>query len=176
MPMSWECTEGPYGKYPGEDGYEEDLERYDLHQFEIELNRHDYDEELPWYTKAYYNFLLTSDAEQEYVVPPNNEYMREQFINYLFNKDNVPYITLKRDTKVYLHYEAFADGIDIRQIDDFTREIHSICVSNPFILLRCQMLDKVVLDIYNDANDKIVEKVTELLREKSNNILFLKNE
>ena len=26
--MSWQCTEGPYGRYPGEDGYEEDLERY----------------------------------------------------------------------------------------------------------------------------------------------------
>tara|TARA_Y100000389_G_scaffold164525_1_gene168281 strand:+ start:390 stop:926 length:537 start_codon:yes stop_codon:yes gene_type:complete len=25
--MSWQCAEGPYGRYPGEEGYEEDLER-----------------------------------------------------------------------------------------------------------------------------------------------------
>ena len=34
MSMSWQSTEGPYGRYPGEDGYEEDLTRYTVEQVE----------------------------------------------------------------------------------------------------------------------------------------------
>jgi len=32
--MSWQCTEGPYGRYPGEDGYEEDLTRHTVERVE----------------------------------------------------------------------------------------------------------------------------------------------
>ena len=125
--MSWECTEGPGGKYPGENGYEEDLEEYELRQFENELNRHKYDDELPWYNRVYYNFLLKSNAEKEYeyVVPRNSDYMREQLTNYLFNKHNIAYIRLKKDTKVYLRYSFNANGIDIKEINDFKRKIQS---------------------------------------------------
>ena len=36
--MSWKYGEGPYGKYPNEKGYEEDLERYYMVQFERQMN------------------------------------------------------------------------------------------------------------------------------------------
>ena len=36
-------------------------------------------------------------------------------------------------------------------------------------------INKVVLDIYNDANNKNVENVTKFLREKSKKMVILKN-
>jgi hypothetical protein len=44
--MSWQCTEGPYGRYPGEDGYEEDLTRYTVEQIENKLRRRDDDDSI----------------------------------------------------------------------------------------------------------------------------------
>tara|TARA_A100001015_G_scaffold291641_1_gene366052 strand:+ start:1489 stop:2025 length:537 start_codon:yes stop_codon:yes gene_type:complete len=178
MPMSWECSEGPGGKYPGESGYEEDLEEYELRQFENELSRHKYDDELPWYNRVYNNFLFNSNTEEEYVVPRNNDYMREQLTNYLFNKHNIAYIRIKKNTKVYLRYDFNANGINIKEINDFKRKIYSIGVSNDFetIEFNRNSINKVVLDIYNDANNKNVENVTKFLREKSKKIIFLKSE
>jgi hypothetical protein len=39
--MSWRCTEGPYGRYPGEDGYDDDLTRYAVEQIENKLRYDD---------------------------------------------------------------------------------------------------------------------------------------
>ncbi len=44
--MSWQCTEGPYGRYPGEDGYEEDLTRHTVEQIENKLRRRDDDDSI----------------------------------------------------------------------------------------------------------------------------------
>ncbi len=39
--MSWQCGEGPYGRYPGEDGYDDDLTRYTVEQIENKLRSDD---------------------------------------------------------------------------------------------------------------------------------------
>jgi len=44
--MSWQCAEGPYGRYPGEDGYEEDLTRHIVEQIENKLRRRDDDDSI----------------------------------------------------------------------------------------------------------------------------------
>ena len=56
--MSWKYGEGPYGKYPNEKGYEEDLERYDIVQFESQMN----DE----YESIYYG-ILNNCGKEHYV-------------------------------------------------------------------------------------------------------------
>ena len=42
--MSWQCAEGPYGRYPGEDGYEEDLTRHTVEQMWKRNYGEEYDE------------------------------------------------------------------------------------------------------------------------------------
>lgn len=174
--MSYLCTENAYGSYPGENDYEEGLERYELEQFKNELNKEKYydnDNNIPWYVMAYRKFRYSKNDE-EFIVPIkiNSNYMREKLTSYLRINDKFSVITLQKNTAI------FVDNKEIKQINNFSNcerlRIHNKCSSiDDFIDNSSKVY---ILDIYKDADIQYIEKLTRLMKEKNYRICFLRSE
>lgn len=182
--MSWQCTMGPYGRYPGEDGYEDDLERYEIDTIETELTCKLYgDDDGPWYRNIYYEILdgLKTLSEIQFTIP-KDDYMREEFINYLHHKHNFFHFRIKKDTEIYLFCDDISKGVNIKDIDDIKKPFKRIEIwsSNQFDSKSCasydlQYINISIIDIYNDAPEKHEKCFTNFIKNHSKKVVIFRN-
>lgn len=80
---SWQCTEGPYGRYPGEDGYEGDLDRHEHESFRKKMDR----------------YFRSDDGED---LPEYWECRAALFITETIRKGKVPWAVMPKHLSLYL--------------------------------------------------------------------------
>ena len=185
MSMSWECTEGPYGKYPNEDGYKEDLHKYEINQFGNKLYDK-YNDDIPWDVNIY-NYATTSNNENFFDIPINNEYMCNKLINNLCEIHNYSHIRLEKDTKIFVLYQYNTKRININDIShtlywDMKTPWTEITIINnndsmTFNYMKNESMvnRKVILDIHTGVDEDYKNHIIEFLRAYYVNILYLQH-
>ena len=127
--MSWQCTEGPYGKYPGECGYEEDLERFETEGMHDILHSNYIGDDEPWCWEVYWQLKGSNLNEMSFNVPVNEENACERLVNYLCKKERFRSIKVHHSSNINLTQNQINDS------------------------------KKVIFEIYKDVDDAVLEEI-----------------
>mgnify|MGYP001219294313 CR=1 FL=1 len=95
MSMSWQNTPGPFGKYPCEEGYDDDLVEYSLRSFEHGMNN--------WKRKIL-NFIKQQESTQPLIFPwiviKDRLFKYSGTGEYLSDKYDLPLLYIDSDSKI----------------------------------------------------------------------------
>lgn len=130
---------------------------YDTKELENVLYRNEYHDinKMPWYRIINNELLLGRNKKKiTFNIPPNSDYKRNQYIDYICNKQGYIDIKLSNDTKIFIYYEGQHKGVDINNIDiDIEPLKMSVCNHYSMNDFYVDSETRVIVDIrYNVPN------------------------
>ena len=170
---SYQNTPGPYGTYPDEAGYQNDLERYERQQIENSIHTRYEDKPGPWYLSIYWK-LRNAKIEDtlSFTVPSQETESCEQFLKYLCHTASCRRFKVTKDSKVFVSTE---DNLSLLPISDSSDNSswNRLSIHTSFDKYdTMDMDDKMILEISEDTDPNVLDKITETLQKLKKHVIY----
>lgn len=142
---------------------EQDESKEQVKQLEYELYHKEYHycNTIPWY-RIINNELLVGRNKSKIlfnIADYTTSYKRNEYIDYICNKQGYVDVKLTRDTKIYIYYTGQHRGVDIEDID-INREPLKMSVCNQYVMNDFHINNtRVIIDIRENISPSYKELV-----------------